>query len=84
MNERLEDLRARTRDGHFRRYRQPNGPNLVAESDREQLSWPKRMARLTRRMCEAEHVVIEPDELIVFTRPSRRSRPSTRPGMRPR
>jgi len=68
MNERLEDLRARTRDGHFRRYRQPGGPNLVAECDRERLSWPMRMARLTRRMCEAEHVVIEPDELIVFTR----------------
>ena len=27
-----------------------------------------RRARLTRRMCEAEQVVIEPDERIVFTR----------------
>ncbi len=68
MNERLEGLRARTRDGRFRRYRQPGTPNLVAECDREDLSWPRRMARLTRRMCEAEQVVIEPDELIVFTR----------------
>ena len=68
MNERLENLRARTRDGHFRRYRQAHGPDLVAECDRERLSWPRRMARLTRRLCEAEQVVIEPDELIVFTR----------------
>ncbi len=68
MNGRLESLRARTRDGHFRRYRQPGGPDLVAECDRERLSWPERMARLTRRMCEAERVVIEPDERIVFTR----------------
>ena len=68
MNERLEGLRARTRAGHVRQYRQPGGPDLVAECDREQLSWPMRMARLTRRMCEAEIVVIEPDERIVFTR----------------
>ncbi len=68
MNGRLESLRARTRDGHFRRYRQPGGPDLAAECDRERLSWPERMARLARRMCEAERVVIEPDELIVFTR----------------
>jgi pyruvate-formate lyase len=68
MNERLEGLRARTRDGHFRRYRQPGGPDLVAECDGERLSWTRRMARLTRRMCETEQVVIEPDELIVFTR----------------
>ena len=26
MNERLEGLRARTRAGHFRQYRQPGGP----------------------------------------------------------
>jgi pyruvate-formate lyase len=68
MNERLEDLRARTREGHFRQYRQAGGPDVMAECDLEQLSWPRRMARLTRRMCEAEIVVIEPDERIVFTR----------------
>ena len=68
MNERLEGLRARTREGHFRQYRQCGGPDLVAECDHEQLSWPRRMARLTRRMCEAEIVVIDPDERIVFTR----------------
>ena len=68
LNERLQGLRSRTRDGHFRRYRQPSVPDLGAECDLEGLSWPRRMARLTRRMCEAEQVVIEPDERIVFTR----------------
>jgi pyruvate-formate lyase len=68
MNERLNGLRARTREGHFARYRQAASPELVGECDREGLSWPLRRARLTRRMCEAEQVVIEPDERIVFTR----------------
>ncbi len=68
MNERLKGLRARTREGHFRRYRQASSPELIAECDEEDLSWPMRRARLTLRMCEAEHVVIEPDERIVFSR----------------
>ncbi len=68
MNERVTGLRTRTRAGHFSQYRQPASPELIAECDREGLSWPMRMARLTRRMCEAEQVVVEPDERIVFTR----------------
>ncbi|HEY6056616.1 MAG TPA: pyruvate formate lyase family protein [Candidatus Limnocylindrales bacterium] len=68
MNDRMTGLRTRTRDGHFRRYRQPASPDLVRECERESLSWPRRMSRLTRSMCEAERVVIEPDERIVFTR----------------
>ncbi len=68
MNERLTGLRTRTREGHFVRYRQASAPELIAECDREGLSWTRRRARLTRRMCEAERVVIEPDERIVFTR----------------
>jgi pyruvate-formate lyase len=68
MNERLSGLRARTREGHFARYRQATSPELISECEREELSWPMRRARLTRRMCEAEQVVIEPDERIVFTR----------------
>ncbi len=68
MNERLLALRTRTRDGHFARYRQASSPDLVTECDRDGLSWMQRRARLTRRMCEAEQVVIEPDERIVFTR----------------
>lgn len=68
MNERLITLRNLTREGHFRQFRQESVPDIVTEGDREGLSWPARMARLTRRMCEAEQVVIEPDERIVFTR----------------
>jgi pyruvate-formate lyase len=68
VNERLAGLRARTRSGHFAAYRQADAPDLVAECDAEGLSWPRRMARLTRRMCEAERAVVEPDERIVFTR----------------
>jgi pyruvate-formate lyase len=68
MNEHLMALRTRTRDGHFARYRQASSPDLQNECDREGLSWAQRRARLTRRMCEAEQVVIEPDERIVFTR----------------
>lgn len=68
MNERIAGLRARTRSGAYRAYRLPPPPDLSAECDAEGLSWPGRMARLTRRQCEAERVVIGPDEQIVFTR----------------
>ncbi len=68
MNERLTRLRSMTREGHFARYRQAEVPDVLAECDREDLSWPMRAARRTRRMCEAERVVIEADERIVFTR----------------
>ncbi len=68
MKQRLIELRERTRDGHFARYRQAKSPQLVEECDAEGLSWSARRARLTKRMCEAERAVIEPDERIVFTR----------------
>ena len=68
MNERLEKLEQRVRDGEHKRLRQIAPPNILAECERENLSWVQRNARLTRRMCEAERVVIEPDERIVFTR----------------
>jgi pyruvate-formate lyase len=68
MNERVAGLRTRTREHQFARYRQAGSPDLITECDRERLSWTGRRARLTRRMCEAEQVVIEPDERIVFTR----------------
>ena len=67
-SDRLAGLRARTRTGHFRRYRHAHAPDVRVECDADGLSWPWRMARLTRRMCEAEQPVIEPDERIVFTR----------------
>ena len=68
MNDRLARLRARTRDREFRRYRQVDVPDVRRECAAESLSWQARRARLTRRMCESEQVVIDPDERIVFTR----------------
>lgn len=68
MNARLENLREQVRAGTHKRFRQETGIDIVAECDRENLSWMRRMARLTRRQCEAERVVFEPDERIVFTR----------------
>ncbi|MCL4393561.1 MAG: pyruvate formate lyase family protein, partial [Chloroflexi bacterium] len=68
MNERLEKLKVRVRAGEHKGYRQPAPIDILAECEREHLSWMQRSARLTRRQCEAERVVIEPDERIVFTR----------------
>ena len=68
MKQRLVELRERTRDGYFARYRQATSPELIEECDAEGLSWTARRARLTRRLCEAEQVVVEPGERIAFTR----------------
>ncbi len=68
MDERLQRLKERVREGYYRQSRQTTGIDLLAECEREQLTWMQRSARLTRRQCEAERVVIEPDERIVFTR----------------
>ena len=68
MNERLVALRDRVRTGAYKACRQATELDLVAECEAEQLSWPRRMARLTRRQCEAERVVLDPAERIVFTR----------------
>lgn len=68
MIERLEKMKRRVRNGDHKRFRQAASPNVLAECERENLSWMRRNARLTRRMCEAERVIIEPDECIVFTR----------------
>ena len=68
MNERLREMRRRVRAGEYKRFRQDRAPDVQAECEAERLSWPRRAARLTRRMCEAERPVIEPDEEIVFTR----------------
>ncbi len=68
MNQRLESLKARVRAGEHRWRRQTSPIDIVAEAEAEGLSWPRRVARLVRRQCESEHVVIEPDEHIVFTR----------------
>jgi formate C-acetyltransferase len=74
MNERLERYKLCLRAGEHKSRRQPGrietlaAGTLRAECEREDLSWMQRSARLTRRQCESERVVIEPDERIVFTR----------------
>ena len=73
MNERLKSYKQRLRSGQHKSLRQPKRDSqaegaLLAECERLNLSWMRRSARLTRRQCESERVVIEPDERIVFTR----------------
>ncbi len=68
MNARLERLKGRVRAGEHKRFRQPAPIDILPECEREHLSWMRRAARLTRRQCETERVIIEPDERIVFTR----------------
>ena len=68
MNERLESMKRRTRAGEHRSARQIAPIDILAECEAENLSWPQRVARLIRRQCEAERVVIASDEQIVFTR----------------
>ncbi len=68
MNERLTILKNRVRDGEYRSLRQEVPIEILTECETRQLSWPRRVACLVRRQCEAERVIIEPDERIVFTR----------------
>lgn len=68
MNVRLMTMRDRVRDGVHRTLRQDAPIAILTECEKEQLSWSRRIARLVRRQCEAERVIIEPDEQIVFTR----------------
>ncbi len=68
MNERLELLKKRMRAGEQKSLRQTDSIDVLSECDAEELSWPARVARLVRRQCESERVVIAPDERIVFTR----------------
>ena len=68
MNQRLQEMKRRVRDGEHKRHRNQPLPDVLAECERLDLSWERRAALLTRRMCEAEAPVIESDETIVFTR----------------
>lgn len=68
MTPRLEAMRASVRAREHARWRQPAPPEVVPECEREGLGWMQRVARLFRRVCEAEQPVIEPDQRIVFTR----------------
>ena len=68
MNERLILLKHRMKAGEHWTLRQAQPIDLLAECEKEGLSWSRRVARLVRRQCEAERVVIGPEEKIVFTR----------------
>src|SRR5512140_3443867 len=68
MNERLEELRRRVRAREHAFPRQSRPISILAECEAENLSWPRRQARLTLRQCQAETVVIPPEERILFTR----------------
>jgi len=68
MNQQMESMKKRVRAGEQRSVRQTEPIHILAECEAEGLSWPRRVARLIRRQCEAEQVVIGPEDLIVFTR----------------
>ena len=68
MNERLVFLKHQMRAGKHWILRQAQPIDLLRECENEGLSWPRRVARLVRRQCEAEQVVIGSEEKIVFTR----------------
>ena len=72
-------MKRRIRAGEHHRHRSANTLDILAECEREGLDWTRRAARLTRRMCEAQTAVIEPDERIVFTRTVQRIPPLYRP-----
>ncbi|MGA2504973.1 MAG: hypothetical protein ABSG01_12855, partial [Anaerolineales bacterium] len=67
INERLILLKNRMKAGKHWTLRQAQPIDLLSECENEDLSWPRRAARLVRRQCEAERIVIEPEEEIVFT-----------------
>ncbi len=68
MNERLLNMKHQVRAREHRALRQAAPIDVLTECEAEGLSWTRRVARLVRRQCEAERVVIEPNERIVFTR----------------
>jgi pyruvate-formate lyase len=68
MNERLTLLKHRMKAGEHWTLRQAQPIDLLPECENEGLSWPRRVARLVHKQCEAEGVVIAPEEKIVFTR----------------
>ena len=68
LSARLSAMKTRIRAGEHHRHRDTETIDVRSECDAEHLSWAQRAARLTRRMCEAQTVVIEPDEQIIFTR----------------
>jgi len=80
LSPRLAAMKDRIRARQHDRFRDTDSIDLRTECDEEHLLWMQRAARLTRRMCEAQTVVIEPDEQIVFTRTVRSVAPLYSPG----
>jgi pyruvate-formate lyase len=68
LSKRIYEYRDYIREGQHKRLRGTAAPNVLAECERNRLTWVQRTALLTQRMCEAEKVVIEAHENIVFTR----------------
>lgn len=67
LEPRLQRMKRDVRDGLHKRFRSSPPVDLLPEANAENLTWMHRAARLTRRMCEAQQVVITPEERIVFT-----------------
>ena len=72
LSPRLAEMKRRIRAGEHHRFRITDSVDILAECELEGLDWTQRSARLTRRLCEAQSVVIEPDERIAFTRTVKR------------
>ena len=68
MNDRLEELKRKVKAGNQKKFRKSEALNLLPAMEAENLTWMKRVSRLTIRQCEAETPIIEDDERIVFTR----------------
>jgi formate C-acetyltransferase len=68
MNQKLQDMARRVREGTHRMLRQSQAPDVLTTCEDQHLSWLQRSAYLTRSLCDDEKVVIAPGERIVFTR----------------
>jgi len=68
MNERIRQMKQRVRAGEHRTLRRKIPIDVLDECEKEGLAWPRRAARLIRRQCEEEQVVIDQREKIVLTR----------------
>ncbi len=68
MEPRLAEIKRQLRNGYYKQFRTSAPVDVLTECCKEHLSWPRRNARLIRRMCEAQRPVILPGERIVFTR----------------
>lgn len=68
MNQRLVEMKRRVRIGFQHSLRQSESPDVLPECESRDLSWPRRVALLVTKQCEAESVIIGQDEQIVFTR----------------